>query len=96
MDAQVSAVRLLVMDPDGRIEEVWTNSTDPVLPRTAFRVRASGPGGADQPLTDAVWNNYLALPGTIDWSAKGKVYDRDDLADESSVAVDPVRPLSIP
>ena len=74
--AEVVSSRLIVVDSDGSIIGVWSNSIGKNPDRQTLKVRRGAANGPVYPLTDRILSQYLQLEDYIDWSKRGRVYSR--------------------
>ncbi|MFQ6014191.1 MAG: hypothetical protein ACE5NP_01950 [Anaerolineae bacterium] len=67
----VRPLRVLVVDEEGTITQIWSNTDQP-------NHRLVGRLGSDQgpevPITQEIRSQYQALLGSIDWQKRGRVY----------------------
>ena len=67
--------RLIVVDQDDNIVNIFSNTTGNDSTFYSLRVREGGLHGEEHPLTQEVLSQYNRLLLHVDWSAKGRVYE---------------------
>jgi len=70
----VASSRLIVVDENDRLIEIWSNTTGTKRAFYSLRVREQEPQGPEHPLTQEILAQYNRLLGEVDWSNKGRVY----------------------
>ena len=66
--------RLIVVDGNDRIVEIWSNTTGTKRVFYSLRVKEQQPQGLEHPLTQAILAQYNRLLGKVDWTQTGQVY----------------------
>lgn len=71
---RVAPSRLIVVDENDRIIEVYSNTR--VVPEGAYTLKVSEGGqyGPVHPLTEKIQEQYTRILGEVDWSQTGRVY----------------------
>ncbi len=70
----VASSRLIVVDENDRLIEIWSNTTGTKRAFYSLRVREHQWQGLEHPLTQEILAQYNRLLGEVDWSNKGRVY----------------------
>lgn len=70
----VTPSRLIVVDENDTITEIWSNTTGLKGSFYSLRVKEGRPQGSEHPLTQAILAQYNGLLGEVDWSGAGRVY----------------------
>lgn len=66
--------RLIVVDEDDRIVEIWSNTTGMKRGFYSLRVKEHSWLGLGHPLTPGILAQYNDLLGKLDWTNEGRVY----------------------
>ncbi len=66
--------RLIVVDGNDKIVEMWSNTTGTRWVLYSLRVKEQPPQGPEHPLTQAILDQYNRLLGKVDWTQTGQVY----------------------
>lgn len=72
--ATVSPGRLIVVDENDRIVEIWSNTKALKGSFYSLRVKEQHWQGPDHPLTQEILAQYSRFLGEVDWSKRGQVY----------------------
>ncbi len=73
----VTPSRLMVVDGNGRIVEIWSNTTGTKRDFYSLRVREQSWQGVEHPLTPGILAQYNRLLGEVDWSINGRAYSAE-------------------
>ncbi len=66
--------RLIVVDENDRIVEIWSNTTGLKRSFYSLRVKEQSWQGSEHPLTQTILAQYNRLLGEVDWSINGRAY----------------------
>ena len=66
--------RLIVVDENNTIVEIWSNTTGTKRSFYSLRVKEQSWQGPEHPLTPGILAQYNRLLTEVDWSNRGKVY----------------------
>lgn len=71
---KIEASRRLVIDPEGKIIKIYSNT---IPTNTDFRIFASYQEGGKEEITvtDEIWKQYYKLKPEINWGERGLVYE---------------------
>lgn len=69
--------RLIVVDENDRIIEIWSNTTGTKRGFYSLRVREGSWQGVEHPLSPGVLDQYNRLLGEVDWSINGRAYSAE-------------------
>ena len=72
--AEVFPSRLIVVDAQGDITGVWSNTNGTDTSLYSLTVRQGGINGPDHPITNEILMQYGLLLNAVDWSGSGQVY----------------------
>ena len=70
--AAVLPSRLIVVDDNDRITEIWSNTTG--LKYSFYSLRLTDQQDQEHPLTQEILAQYNRLLGKVDWSVRGQAY----------------------
>ena len=70
----VASLRLIVIDEDDSITEIWSNTTGTENDHYSLRVKEGSAQGPDHMLTQEIVAQYNQLGNDIDWKEKGRVF----------------------
>ena len=74
MTAEVTPSRLIVVDTDGEIIGIWSNTGRQQSSSYSLMVRSGSLNGEVLPLTEAVLSEYIEILPEVDWRIRGRVY----------------------
>ncbi len=66
--------RLMVVDENDTIVEIWSNTTGTKRSFYSLRVKEQSWQGSEHPLTQTILAQYNRLLGEVDWSINGRAY----------------------
>ena len=69
-----ASARVIVVDENDRIIEVWSNTTGTKRPYYSLRTREDSFQGLEHPLTQEILEQYSRLLSSLDWTVCGRVY----------------------
>jgi len=69
--------RLIVVDENDRIVEVWSNTTGTKRSFYSLRIKEQSWQGEEHPLTQEILAQYNSLLGEVDWSINGRAYSAE-------------------
>ena len=72
--ATVIPSRLIVVDANGDITGIWSNTSTAGPSYYALMVRQGSMNGDEHPLTDHILDQYNNLLDQINWAVRGRVY----------------------
>lgn len=70
----VASSRLIVVDENDTIIEIWSNTTGLKRSFYSLRVKEQSWQGLEHPLTQTILAQYNRLLGEVDWSINGRAY----------------------
>jgi len=70
----VASSRLIVVDENDTIVEIWSNTTGTKRSYYSLRVKEQHWQGPEHPLTPGILTQYNRLLAEVDWSNRGRVY----------------------
>ena len=70
----VASSRLIVVDENDTIVEIWSNTTGTKRSFYSLRVKGQHWQGPEHPLTPGILAQYNYLLAEVDWSNRGRVY----------------------
>ena len=70
----VASSRLIVVDENDTIVEIWSNTTGTKRSFYSLRVKEQHWQGPEHPLTPGILAQYNRLLAEVDWSNRGRVY----------------------
>ena len=70
----VASSRLIVVDENDTIVEIWSNTTGTKRSYYSLRVNEQHWQGLEHPLTQGILAQYNRLLAEVDWSNRGRVY----------------------
>ena len=70
----VQQVRLLVVDGDDNVTEIWSNAPGDGSTAYSLKVREGSRQGEEHLLTPGILSQYNSLLDLVDWSPSGRVY----------------------
>lgn len=71
---KVMPSRLILVDEQDRIIEVWSNTTGTEQGFYSLRVQELSVQGLEHPLTQEILEQYAHLLGEVDWNSRDRVY----------------------
>ncbi len=71
---KVASSRLIVVDENNTIIEIWSNTTGAKRSFYSLRIKEQQWQGSEHPLTPEILAQYNHLLGEVDWTETGQVY----------------------
>ena len=81
----VAPLRLIVVDENDNVTEIWSNTTGSKRDYYLLRVMECSAQGADHPITQEIVAQYNQLGKDINWQEKGQVYNEAALTSNDPV-----------
>ncbi len=69
-----AASRLIVVDENDRIVEIWSNTTGLKCSFYSLRIKEQPTQGPEHPLTQEILTQYNRLLGEVNWNKRDRVY----------------------
>lgn len=70
----VQQVRLIIVDGDDNVTEIWSNASGDGSADYSLMVREGSRQGEKHPLTPEILSQYNSLLDLVDWGYSGRVY----------------------